>query len=170
MTMTRTNSDTRQTRTHSFTYEQYSDSSALPLGVAPLLEEATAALDLAYAPYSGFRVGVALELENGTYVRGANQENAAYPQCLCAERAALAVAHTQFPQYSIRRMAIVVSNAEKLVDQPAAPCGSCRQVIHETEQRQGSSFPIFLRGETGPILRIAAGSDLLPLGFDATFL
>ena len=153
-----------------FTYDQYASSEHLPENAQKLLDAATAALDLAYAPYSKFRVGVALELDNGTYVSGANQENAAYPQCLCAEQAALAVAHTQYPGIAILQMAIVVSNEEKVVDQPAAPCGSCRQVIYETEQRQQQSFPIWLRGVTGPILRIGAGSQLLPLGFDATFL
>lgn len=135
-----------------------------------LLATATQALDHAYAPYSRFRVGAAIRLENELVLSGANQENAAYPMCLCAERVALAAAAAQYPGLAITHMAISVRNERRLIDRPGAPCGACRQVMVETEERYGRDFSVILRGETGPIVRIATAKDLLPLHFDQTFL
>ncbi|MDX1943716.1 MAG: cytidine deaminase [Saprospiraceae bacterium] len=135
-----------------------------------LLQKAKAHLINAYAPYSGFRVAAAVLLENGEILVGANQENASYPMCLCAERVALAAAHAQFPGVSVKTIAITVENIHKPVTQPAAPCGACRQVICETEFRFGNNIEIILHGETGEVYKLNSGKDLLPLSFDGSFL
>ena len=135
-----------------------------------LLREAQAALEKAYAPYSHFRVGAAIRLANGEVLSGGNVENAAYPMCLCAERVVLGAAASLYPEVPITAMAITVQNERQLIDRPGAPCGACRQVMVETEGRFGQDFPVILRGQTGPIIRLAKAKDLLPLYFDGTFL
>lgn len=148
----------------------YEDLAELPAPDQILLQQAQKALQLTYAPYSKFQVGAAVRLANGEIILGGNQENAAYPMCLCAEQAALAAAHTQFPNIKIEAIAITVKNEKLQINQPAAPCGSCRQVIAETELRHQQDIAILLRGETGPIYKLVSGKALLPLGFDASFL
>ncbi|MEL7021021.1 MAG: cytidine deaminase, partial [Bacteroidota bacterium] len=123
-----------------------------------------------HAPYSNFYVGAAVLLQNGQILNGANQENAAYPMCLCAERVALASAHAQHPDSPVVAIAITVKNPAQVINQPAAPCGACRQVICETEQRYQQSMQIVLRGETGEIFVFEGGKDLLPIGFDQSYL
>ncbi len=135
-----------------------------------LLEAARAAVPHSYAPYSQFRVSAAVLLDNGAICVGTNLENAAYPMCLCAERVAIGAAHAQFPGTPIQAIAITVQHAGKQIVQPAAPCGACRQVICEMEQRFDNQIVIILQGETGPIYRLRSGKDLLPLAFDGTFL
>ena len=135
-----------------------------------LLQKAKANLVNAYAPYSGFRVAAAVLLENGEILVGANQENAAYPMCLCAERVAIAAAHAQFPGIPLKSIVITVQNINKAVSQPVAPCGACRQVICETEFRFGHHIEIILQGEVGEIYKFRKGKDLLPLSFDGSFL
>ena len=135
-----------------------------------LLELATDALDKAYAPYSNFKVGAALELANGIFLSGANYENAAYPMCLCAERSAIAAAVSTYPGVAITAMAITVENRAHAITQPAAPCGACRQVLVETELRQGSDIAILLRGQEGPIYQLSNAKSLLPFYFDGSFL
>ncbi|MCB0644925.1 MAG: cytidine deaminase [Phaeodactylibacter sp.] len=135
-----------------------------------LLLEARAATHRAYAPYSNFLVGAAVLLEDGQIVTGANQENAAYPMCLCAERVTLAGALSQYPGKQLRCLAVTVRNPKKVIDQPASPCGACRQVIVETELRQQAPIRILMQGEKGPIYDLKTGNILLPLGFDASFL
>ena len=96
---------------------------------AKLLQLATSSLANAYAPYSKFQVGAAILLKNGKMVGGSNQENAAYPMCLCAERVALSAAASQYPKVIIKSMAITVKAPNQIVQEPAMPCGSCRQAL-----------------------------------------
>jgi cytidine deaminase len=135
-----------------------------------LLREAKRALDKAYAPYSGFKVGAAVLLDNGETVSGGNQENAAYPMCLCAERTALSAAASLFSGLAVQAIAITVRNEKKETNRPAAPCGACRQVISEMEDRQGKPMSVILQGESGEIYVLDSGKDLLPLSFDKSFL
>lgn len=150
--------------------EVYENLEDLPLDDQKLLLKAKAALPNAYAPYSGFQVSAAVLLENGEILIGTNQENASYPMCLCAERVALAAAHAEFPGVPVLKIAIAVKSAHKIVDQPASPCGACRQVICETEFRYKNLIQIILQGETGAIYKLQSGKDLLPLAFDGDFL
>jgi cytidine deaminase len=124
----------------------------------------------AYAPYSGFQVGAALLLENGEVIIGNNQENAAYPSGLCAERVAIFYAGSKYPGIKIVSIAISAKSQNHVVDKPAAPCGSCRQVISEYEFKQNCPIELLLMGETGEIIKCNSLSDLLPLGFNSSYL
>ncbi len=135
-----------------------------------LLAAAWEALELAYAPYSHFNVGAAARLKSGAIATGANQENAAYPMCLCAERVALGNATLNHPEATITALAVVVRNARKAIRQPAAPCGSCRQAISEMEERQQHPIRLLLQGDGEEVYEIPSGRDLLPLGFNSEFL
>ena len=103
----------------------------LPKDVQSLMNKAHNARSKAYAPYSKFLVGAALELSNGEIITGNNQENAAYPSGLCAERTAIFYAHAQFPEEAILRMAIAAGSEYKEAETPIPPCGGCRQKIAE---------------------------------------
>lgn len=151
-------------------FASYAQPTALPPDAATLLDRAAKALPRAYAPYSRFQVAAAARLENGQIVTACNTENAAYPMCLCAERAALAAAASQFPQMKVISMAITVKSPSQVLKEPASPCGACRQVLAEHEQRHGHQLEIILRGEIGPIYVLEQASDLLPLGFSSEFL
>jgi cytidine deaminase len=123
------------------------------------------ATDNAYAPYSDFRVGTAMQLENGEIVTGANVENAAYPQCLCSEQVTLATKSTLFPEIAILRMAVV---ARKGVEQglvPVTPCGACRQVLLEFEWRQQRPIELLIQIKEDVWIKIPSVSTLLPYGF-----
>lgn len=129
-----------------------------------LVEAALKAADNAYAPYSNFHVGAAVALDDGTIVIGANQENAAFPSGLCAERTALFAAQAQYPKHRVTMLAIAARNEDGVVAQPVTPCGACRQVIAGVEDRQGTPMKVFLYG-TDCIYRIHSAKDLLPLAF-----
>lgn len=131
-----------------------------------LLSSAKEATYKSYAPYSNFNVGCAVLLDNGEIVSGANQENAAYPACICAERVVLSAISSVHPNAKPIKMAIVAINKNKEVDKPAAPCGECRQVIYEWEKRHEHPISIFMRGETGRIFHVDSVAQLLPLAFD----
>lgn len=124
----------------------------------------------AYAPYSRFRVGAALRLASGEIVMGSNQENAAFPSGLCAERVAVYSAGANFPNKTITALAITVRAESRKVTEAIAPCGACRQSLAEYEQKQNSPMAIYFMGETGNIIKVASVADLLPLGFDAKYL
>jgi cytidine deaminase len=151
-------------------FKAYDSRAELPEQYRRLLESARAAREEAYAPYSHFFVGAAALLANGAIVIGANQENAAYPMCLCAERVALGNAAMQFPRIPIVALAICVRNPHKPIAEPAAPCGSCRQAICEAEERQAQPIALLLQGDEGPAYLLESGKDLLPLGFHRGFL
>ena len=112
-----------------------------------LLKAAIDATQNAYAKYSHFRVGAALLLNDGRTVIGANQENAAYPSGLCAERSAIFAAQSQFPDQPIRTLAVAARNTEgHLLANPISPCGACRQVVLEIEDRYRQPVRILLYG------------------------
>ena len=135
-----------------------------------LLDEARRATYRSYAPYSHFSVGAAVELEDGTIVGGSNQENSAYPSGLCAERTAVFYANSRYPDLAVRRLCIAARNTEgDFTKQPISPCGACRQVLLETEQRAGHHIEVLLYGTDG-IYCIRSIRDLLPMGFDENFL
>lgn len=127
-------------------------------------------LDIAYAPYSGFFVGAALELENGERITGCNQENASYPLCTCGEHNALVTAGNNYPGVSIKTLAIVAKNPKLEVTRPVTPCGACRQIIAEFEVRQNGPIRLLLNGESGDIYEFESVKALLPLSFDRTYL
>lgn len=135
-----------------------------------LLEAALQACDQAYAPYSDFRVGVALGLDNGHIMKGANQENPAYPMCICAEPVALSNAKMAFPEAKVMTMAIRIKSGRQMISEPAAPCGACRQMISEYESRQKAPITLLLQGEEGDIFKIEGIESLLPLSFNGSFL
>jgi cytidine deaminase len=117
-----------------------------------------------YAPYSHFHVGAALLLKNGTIVPGCNQENAAFPSGLCAERSAIFAAQSQHPEHAIDALAIAAKNAKGLMPDPVSPCGGCRQVILEMEDRYKQPVRILLYGTRG-VYCIRSVKDLMPLSF-----
>ena len=129
-----------------------------------LVKRAIEATDNSYAPYSHFHVGAALQLDNGNIFIGANQENAAFPVTLCAERAAIFAAQSQCPEQPITAIAIAARNAAGLLRNPLTPCGSCRQVILDMEQRYKRPVSIYLYGTSG-VYVIDSIKSLLPLSF-----
>lgn len=129
-----------------------------------LLEAARAAARKAYAPYSKFRVGAAALLDNGEIVSGSNQENAAYPSGLCAERVTVFYANSQFPDAKILRLLIYAETDKGPVLTPIAPCGACRQVLLEKENVQGSPITVSLAGAS-ELYTIPGVERLLPLSF-----
>ena len=125
---------------------------------------ACAATRNSYANYSHFHVGAALMLGNGKVVIGANQENAAFPSGLCAERTAIFSAQANYPDQPVRLLAIAASDTHGLRRKPVTPCGACRQVILEVEERYRQPIEILLYGTDG-VYRIKSIKDLLPLCF-----
>lgn len=118
-----------------------------------------------YAPYSHFHVGAAILLKNGTIVPGCNQENAAFPSGLCAERSALFAAGAQYPDQPVLMLAIAVRNNKgEFLEEPASPCGSCRQVIIETETRYQQPIRILLYGTKFTYVMDGI-KQLMPLSF-----
>ena len=124
----------------------------------------------AYAPYSKSHVGAAVLLENGKVVIGNNQENASYPSGLCAERVAIFQAGALYPGIAIKTVAITATSKNYIVEEPAAPCGNCRQAIIEYEQKQKTPIAILLMGEKGEVIKITSMADILPLAFSSSFL
>ena len=134
-----------------------------------LIRKAILMVESAYAPYSNFYVGSAAMTDSGSIYVGCNQENASYPLCICGERVALFNAGANEPNTPIKMLAVVCHNPNNPVENPASPCGACRQVIAEFEQRHKQSFPVFIKGDSDKIIQIDSG-DLLPIGFNASFL
>ena len=134
-----------------------------------LMEAACTATQRSYAPYSNFCVGAAVLLANGMVVTGTNQENAAYPSGICAERTALFYANSQYPDQEVKALAIAARTSNGFTDIPISPCGACRQVILETERRYGNTIHILLYSNKD-IYKIYGAKDLLPLSFDSDCL
>lgn len=129
-----------------------------------LIQTAIAATENSYSPYSRFQVGAALRLANGKEVMGANQENAAFPSGLCAERSAIFAAQSNYPDQPVTALAIAARNEYGLMHDPIVPCGACRQVILEIEDRYKQPIRILLYG-TGGVYVINTVKELLPLHF-----
>jgi len=143
------------------------DLQTLEPGDAQLLESARAATGDAYAPYSKFRVGVAVRLENGQIVRGSNQENASFPAGICAERVTLSAVSAVFPGIAITDLALTYINEAGISNHPISPCGICRQTLAEYEQRFGRMIRLILGGFSGEIYVINRATDLLPFAFSS---
>jgi cytidine deaminase len=152
------------TITASFTV--YDSADSLPEPIRLLMQRAVAVRKTAYAPYSKFRVGAAIQLDNGEVVIGSNQENAAYPSGLCAERVAVFHAGAAYPDAKILSLAISAAADAKVVDTPIPPCGACRQVLAEYEMKQDTPMEIWFMGETGKVYKSDSLKNLLPLIFD----
>jgi cytidine deaminase len=142
----------------------------LPVTIQDLMEKAIEVRKKAYAPYSKFRVGAAILLDNGKIVLGSNQENAAYPSGLCAERVAIFQAGAIYPEATILKMAITAASDNNTTDTPVPPCGSCRQSIAEYEIRQETPIEIYFMGEIGAIYKSASLKNLLPFMFEKKLL
>ena len=142
----------------------------LPSDIQNLMTQAITVRKNAYAPYSKFKVGAALLLDNGQLVLGSNQENAAYPSGLCAERVAIFQAGAIYPDAKILKMAITAASDNSQTTAPIPPCGSCRQSIAEYEIKQDFPIEIYFMGEIGVIYKSDSLKNLLPFMFDKKFL
>lgn len=152
------------------TLEVFDSSKELPEDVQELMEKAIEARNVAYAPYSQFKVGAAIALANGEIVKGSNQENASYPSGLCAERTAVYAAGAQYPEVEIKKIAISAASVKHTVAEPVPPCGACRQALIEYEVKQNSPIEIYFMGESGEVMKAGSIKELLPLIFDNSCL
>jgi len=134
-----------------------------------LINKSKEAVKNAYAPYSKFNVGAAVLLENGEIITGTNQENAAYPSGLCAERVAIFYANSKYPNVAIKSIAVTAFTNNQYIENPLPPCGSCRQVIVESETRFNKPIKIYLVSSK-KIIVVKDAKNLLPLNFDENFL
>ena len=148
----------------------YASKEGLKEDVQELFKAAETARKNAYAPYSKFLVGAALKLENGEVITGSNQENAAYPSGLCAERTAIFYAGAQFPNQKILKMAISAGLQEKAPDRPIPPCGACRQALVEYEERQNIPIELYFMGTEGQVAYSKSVENILPWIFDKNVL
>lgn len=150
-------------------YTVYNEVSELPDHIQELMKEAVKARENAYAAYSGFKVGAAVLLRNGEICIGSNQENAAYPSGLCAERVAVYQASARFPEEVIEAIALT-GTAKEPTQQPVSPCGACRQSLSEYEIRQKQPINVYFMGASGKIVKTESIKDLLPFLFDGSLL
>lgn len=127
---------------------------------------AVQAIEGSYAPYSGFNVGAAARLSNGRIVIGANQENAAFPSGLCAERTAMFSAGASYPGEDILSIALAAGSDGSLTHDPATPCGACRQVMAQYQSKSGKPMSVIMVG-SGKIWKFEKVDDILPLIFDS---
>ena len=152
------------------TFEVFNSIADLPEEIQTLMHQAIAVRKNAYAPYSHFRVGAAILLDNGKTVLGSNQENAAYPSGLCAERVAIYQAGAVYPEAKMLTIAISAASDSNPTLSPIPPCGSCRQSIAEYEFKQETPIEIYFMGETGEIYKSNSINNLLPLSFNKNSL
>ncbi|MDG1743120.1 MAG: cytidine deaminase [Polaribacter sp.] len=148
----------------------YKDISELSAEDNLLMKKAIEAREKAYAPYSKFYVGAALLLENGEIIEGNNQESAAYPSGMCAERVAIWKASSTYPNVKIIKLAISASSTIAKVNTPIGPCGACRQTLSEYEINQKAPFKVLFMGEVGEIVKTSSLLSLLPFSFDSSYL
>lgn len=146
-------------------YEVYAGYEDLNEVEQKLFDAATAIRKKAYAPYSRYLVGCALLLENGEIVTGNNQENAASPSGLCAERTAIFWVGANYPNLKIKKIFVIGGPQEGLSHSPAAPCGACRQSILEYENKQDEAIAFYFASTDGKTLKCASIKDLLPFSF-----
>jgi cytidine deaminase len=146
-------------------YRELAHWSELDAAQQPLVAKAQAICAQAYAPYSQFKVGAVLVLENGMEITGNNQENIAYPSGLCAERVALFYAGAQYPGVAVETLLIVADGDLIQPEDCLSPCGSCRQVIAESEFRQEKPMRVILVSQSGRTFVFEKGTDLLVFPF-----
>ena len=147
-------------------YREYESLEQLEAEDRKLADAAIDAMKNAYAPYSGFSVGAAVMFEDGEIVKGSNQENAAYPSGLCAERTALFYASASRPDKAMAALAIAAGQNGEICGTPATPCGACRQVMAQYQVKSGRPMKILLVG-ADRIWEFDKVDDLLPLVFDS---
>lgn len=153
--------------TGNYFYELYSSQNSLNKTDLDLLLAAKGALVNAYAPYSNFNVGAAVLFEDGQIITGNNQENAAYPSGLCAERVAIFYASSQYPTKKIIAIAVSVKSKNQIITTPVPPCGACRQALAEYEVKFESPIKLIMSGESGEVFISPSVSNLLPLLFSS---
>lgn len=158
-----------KTREIKILVQEFDSLNELPEQDQKLITAARTASENAYAPYSKFQVGAALLLENGEIIAGNNQENVDFTDGLCAERVALFYAHAKYPGVAVKSIAVTANNSSGILEEPVQPCGSCRQVMVETEGRFNQPIRIILDGKKG--IQVLNGADsLLPLAFKPSVL
>jgi cytidine deaminase len=150
---------------YSFKFQLYPNWESLQTVDISVVNKAFEAMEKAYAPYSKFKVGAALLLEDGQIIQGNNQENIAYPSGLCAERVALFHAGAQFPGIAVDLICIVAKGDLMPISQLLSPCGACRQVMLESENRQNKPIRIILVNQDNRTMCIDSVQNLLPFGF-----
>ena len=150
---------------YSFKFQLYPNWESLQTVEISVVNKAFEAMEKAYAPYSKFKVGAALLLEDGQIIQGNNQENIAYPSGLCAERVALFHAGAQFPGIVVDLICIVAKGDLMPISQLLSPCGACRQVMLESENRQNKPIRIILVNQDNRTMCIDSVQNLLPFGF-----
>ena len=148
------------------TYSEYASIEELSPEDRELALEAIEAMSGAYAPYSHFHVGAAVRMSNGQIVRGSNQENAAFPSGLCAERTAMFSAAARYPDKDMLSIAIAGGVHGRLTARPATPCGACRQVMAQYQTKSGKPMSVIMVGAER-ILKFEQVDDILPLIFDS---
>ncbi|MBT5931808.1 MAG: cytidine deaminase [Flavobacteriales bacterium] len=148
-----------------FSYELLSDWKDLSIEDQILVDKAYDALETAYAPYSEFKVGASVRLDNDAIITGSNQENAAYPSGLCAERVALFHIGSNYPKQSIKTICVVAKGDLLPLDKLLSPCGGCRQVMLESENRQQNKIKVIIVNQDNRTMVIPSVIDLLPFGF-----
>ncbi|HNT92925.1 MAG: cytidine deaminase [Bacteroidales bacterium] len=145
-------------------FTEYQKSDELPDADKKLVAEAVDAASGAYAPYSGFRVGAAIMLDDGTVVRGANVENAAFPSGSCAEKTALSYMVANYGERQAVAIAITALSDGQMTEEPVPPCGNCRQMLIEEEQRGGKPIRVILAGHSATYV-LESSQALMPLSF-----
>ena len=154
---------------HSFSYELHENWKELAVQDQILIDRAFEAMQSAYAPYSNFKVGASVRLDNDAIVTGSNQENSAYPSGLCAERVVLFHVGANYPKQAVQTLCILAEGdlipSEKLL----SPCGACRQVMLETENRQNNKIRVIIVNQDNRALILDSVIDLLPFGFSAGY-
>ena len=158
-------------KTIDFKHKVYKGHQSLPEPIQKLVIKAKKMTKRAYAPYSNFQVGAALQLTDGKVFLGCNQENASYPLCMCAERVALYSYGASGKKSPIKSLVITAHNPEKPLSSPCMPCGACRQVIQEYEQRQNKPIDIYvLANNLDSIYLIKGVGNILPAAFNQGYL
>ncbi len=155
---------------HSFKFQVFENYNELNDTEKILFDAASKVRENAYAQYSNFLVGCALLLEDGTIITGSNQENAAYPSGLCAERTAIFWTSANHPNTKIKKIFVVGGAKENGNNLPVPPCGACRQSILEYESKQSEAIEIYFASPDGEIIKTHSIRDLLPFSFDVSFL
>ncbi len=150
-------------------FQEFQSLQELPNSIQDVFNRAFKAREVAYAPYSNFKVGAALLLENQEIIVGSNQENASYPVGICAERVGLSAASSQFPNVSIQCICIVAGK-DLLNEKAIAPCGICRQSLLEYEHKQNSAIRVYFMGTKGKVMYLDSVKQLLPFSFDGNAL
>jgi cytidine deaminase len=153
------------TQNFTISYQVYDRIDELSETDQMLCRKAEAALLTSHSPYSKFRVGTAILLGNDQIVLGSNQENVAYPSGLCAERVALFTLGANYPEATIKTMAITAQTERFVITDPVTSCGACLQVMIEVEKRQASPVEVIFYCINGKIIKVDSVKSLLPFGF-----